>query len=525
MVGTLTRRLLLYQFLVALMAMLLIGAWVFLASPDGVEAGTGTAELRQWMQEGIPAVVFLRRGSLVLFTGAVVFAVTGAVSWFMLRQITAPVHELARVAGEVACGNWDTHADVEREDELGAMAEALNLMISQRREWERRIEESRRWFRLLFDRSPEPILVQDPAGRIREANPAACALCGRTAEQLVGRTLFDFVPVCERGAVARRFKEWFDGSLQWMEMKINNASGTSIAVEVSGTVIRHQGEEAVVLHMRDISMRKQAEEDMRTAKERAEKANRLQQDFLANMSHEVRTPMNALIGLTDMLERTELSEEQHEYVHLLQDSGQNLLDLFTDILELSKLQSGQVQIRREEVNLRETVCTVLAGFRERSAGKDVRLRWRYAEDMPEWFGCDSGALTLILRHLLQNAVKFTDSGEIAVSVDAAGGLPETSGKTAVQIRVKDTGIGIPARQREEIFHCFSQGDSSSTRAHGGAGIGLAICQQLAELMAGQIRLESREAEGSVFTVRLPLEPLTDVPGTSGVEPPASRLNG
>jgi signal transduction histidine kinase/CheY-like chemotaxis protein/HPt (histidine-containing phosphotransfer) domain-containing protein len=232
-----------------------------------------------------------------------------------------------------------------------------------------------------------------------------------------------------------------------------------------------------------------------------EQATQAKSQFLATMSHEMRTPLNAMLGMADLLAETELDSDQRRYVGIFQRAGANLLGLINDILDLSKVEAGHLELESVEFDLAETIGRVLELTRVRASAKGLELESTVADEVPRVLVGDPLRLRQILLNLLGNAMKFTDAGRLEVRV---GQDPEDPAPGALQFQVRDTGIGIPPEKLESIFENFSQADSSTTRKYGGTGLGLAISKRLVGLMGGRIWVESEPGQGStfLFTVRM-----------------------
>jgi signal transduction histidine kinase/CheY-like chemotaxis protein len=244
----------------------------------------------------------------------------------------------------------------------------------------------------------------------------------------------------------------------------------------------------------------------------AENANRAKSQFLANMSHEIRTPMTVIMGAMEFLHQSALAEQQR-YVDMAQHSAERLLRLIDDILDFSRIEARRLEIHLEPFSLSECIEKITTPFYRETVEKGLRLEVRIDPQAPQIVYGDPMRLEQVLINLISNAVKFTERGKIGISVETIKG-------DFLRIRVSDTGIGIPADRLDRLFRSFSQVDSSRTRRYGGTGLGLAISKGLTELMGGTIEAQSREGEGSEFTVRLPL--LRPKPDDSAKEEPVSK---
>jgi len=271
---------------------------------------------------------------------------------------------------------------------------------------------------------------------------------------------------------------------------------------------------------RDMTEITNTERALRHAKERAEEATRLKSEFLANMSHEIRTPMNGILGLTQLLLASELNEEQGATAKTIHLSAAALLKLLNDILDLSRIEAGRMELGMRAFRLSETIDATLSLIRPMAQQKGVSLVCSIAPGLPSMIEGDSIRVRQIILNYLDNAIKFTDSGSIELKVEQLG---RNGQSIRLRMSVSDTGRGIPPEKVPTVFDKFTQVDSSNTRSYGGAGLGLSITKRLAEMMGGSVGVESTPGSGSTFWVEIPFLIASEaVPDTAEAAPVSER---
>jgi signal transduction histidine kinase/ActR/RegA family two-component response regulator len=371
-------------------------------------------------------------------------------------------------------------------------------------------------------RANDVILGYGPDLIVRFASPATLPVLGRPPEELADTPIARLAHPDDRPAlvghataldpspVSGRFLHR-DG--HWVRLEATADPGAATVRLVAPDVDERRRVEELLRVQRE-----QTERALTEARERALEASRLKSRFLATMSHEIRTPMNGVLGLATLLLRTPLDATQRRYAEGIHRSGEALLAVLNDVLDLSKLEAGRVELERVAFDPGDLVAEVVALVGASGRAKDVDVVAECAPDLPRAVRGDPGRVRQVLLNLAANAVKFTERGRVVVRARGAGPAGG-SGRVVVRLEVVDTGIGIDPRDQERVFDAFAQADSSTTRRYGGTGLGLAIGRELVEAMGGAIGVVSEPGRGSTFWCEIPFECVTAVvpaaPGLTG----------
>jgi PAS domain S-box-containing protein len=365
-----------------------------------------------------------------------------------------------------------------------------------------RLRDHQFYTRSLFESNIDALMTTDAPGIITDVNKQMEALTGCTRDELIGapfKTFFTDPDRAEAGIKLALSKR----KVTDYELTARDRDGKETVVSYNATTFydRDRRLQGVFAAAREITERKQYERSLREATHRAERANNAKSEFLANMSHEIRTPLNAVIGLGYLLEHTTLSEDQRQLLTKIQFGGRALLGVINNVLDLSKIEAGEMSLEDEPFDLPELVRDLGQMLTPQAVSKGIELIVQCAPALPRIVKGDASRLRQILTNLMGNSIKFTETGHVELKVICT---EQSSDRCRLHCTVQDTGVGIEAAALERLFTPFTQADASTTRRFGGTGLGLSIARRFVELMGGEIGVTSTVAKGSTFWIEIPL---------------------
>ncbi|MFO0984062.1 MAG: response regulator [Planctomycetota bacterium] len=420
-----------------------------------------------------------------------------------------------------------TKAYLDADQDRYTLERSLDISSREMQELHTRLSEQNDQLQAVLRAMADGLCWVDPAARVQFINPEAERLSGWSNAKAVGMPLCDLLnlsadgdgPAPEPDDLLTLIAE--GGTNCTENVRVTRPDGVAHPVSLLTTPVC-RGDRVVgsVVVVRDMTLRKRVEDELRRARAAAEAASKAKGEFLANMSHEIRTPMNGILGMSDLLLDTDLGVEQREYAIAVQKSGEAMLAVINDVLDFSKIEAGRLEVETVDFDLLEILEQIATLLAERAHGKGVEFVYLMQEGVPGRVCGDPGRLRQVLVNLGGNAVKFTERGEVVIKVER---LDSSSDSLRLRFEVIDTGIGIPQEARGRLFQSFSQVDGSTTRKYGGSGLGLAISKRLVELMGGEIGVDSEPGKGSTFWFTVALKPAAEEQEV--VLPDAARLRG
>jgi PAS domain S-box-containing protein len=380
-------------------------------------------------------------------------------------------------------------------------------------------------YRMMFERNPQPIVTFNRKTlAIMAVSNAMVNSFGYSREEFQTMSILDLA-LPEDVDVLRGFfassptgsRPSPDGNTLGYPRRRQRKDGTIVDVEITSDNVELDGMECRIALYADVTERNRIAAEIVVARDRAVEASNTKSAFLANMSHELRTPMNGVIGMNALLLGTELNEDQRRFAEQVTQSGEQMLAIINDILDVSKLEAGQLELDETDFELRDTVESACSGPRVAAAVKGLAFELEVGANVPRILRGDSRRLQQVLANLTSNAVKFTPAGGVALRVGASAG---SHGRTLIELEIEDTGIGIDLAQLQQLFEPFTQADVSTTRLYGGTGLGLAIVRELVELMGGRVSADSVPGKGTTFRVALELAAPAGTASAATSEPDA-----
>ena len=486
---------------------------------------------------------------LGLFAGTILFGMlftSGLMHYSLARWLLRPLSVLKAAISRLQEGQLGERVALEFDDEFNSLAKAFNDMSERLLEQQATLRDSEQRYRNIFENAVEGICQSTPEGGFLSLNQAMARILGfnSTTEALrhyddISRQLYTdaeerirLMALLRERAVVHDFEAVFrrkDKANVWVTINASavfDARGEIARIDaIVHDITERKQAEIEIANYRDhleqlveqrtnelsrrndelaqeIEERSRIQEALELAKLHAEEASQAKTHFLATMSHEIRTPMNAILGMAEMLMETDLDKNQRSYVELFQAASKGLMNLLNDILDISKVEAGQLDLEIIEFDLENEIQRIIEFVKPLADAKALKLNCHIADDVPRLVAGDPNRLRQVLANLLGNSIKFTHEGGVSLRV-----LPVEDGDSQCShlFEVSDTGIGIPKHKIEDIFESFSQADSSTTREYGGTGLGLSISRWLVALMGGRIWVESSPGKGSTFFFTADLE--------------------
>ena len=459
---------------------------------------------------------------IILFSSMIAFYLSSRLQLVVSR----PLQRLTKTAQLIASKkDYSLRAAKSSDDEIGILVDAFNEMLEMSEKQNMALKDSESHYRYLFEKNPLPMLIYELGTlNMLAVNDAFMSHYGYGKAEALALRLIDLYLESEKEPLADLSKQLQGRAYagEWHHLK---KDGTQITIEAYSHGISYEGRASRIAVLTDITKRKLAETEIKAlnaeledrvakrtaelgvARDRAEAADRTKSAFLATMSHELRTPLNSIIGFTGLLLQGlagPLNAEQTKQLRMVKDSGQHLLALINDVLDISKIEAGQIEIANAAFDLPESIHKVVQTVTPLADKKRLPLTAQIAPDVSR-ITSDRRRIEQILLNLLSNAIKFTEQGEVTLTAEIVPGTRHIP-HSALRISVADTGLGIKREDLDKLFQPFRQLDTGLTRQHEGTGLGLAICKRLVERLGGTITVESDWGKGSTFQCTLPIHP-------------------
>jgi len=434
---------------------------------------------------------------MVFFITLPIFILLGL---FLGKKIAKPIVLMKNAVEEISQGKFETRIHLRSNDELGYLANSFNEMTEKLKISQDQLSQALKKYRNIFDNAMDGIFQTTADGKLLTANSALIKMLGYENQDDLFLSLTDiknqlYAQPSDRDIFLTELKK--SNKIFYFETRLKRKDGSLIWVEINARLIKDDPKDVIIegiIH--DITSRKERDSAEKERKA-AEAASQAKSEFLANMSHEIRTPLNAVMGMTDLLSRTEMTNKQQDYLKKIKISSKTLLAVINDILDFSKIEAGRMELEAVNFSLYEVMANLTELFAQRAHEKEVELMISIDKNVPNALVGDPIRVGQILINLTNNAIKFTSQGEVVITVKETKKI--NNEKSLLEFSVKDTGIGIKKERLDTIFDSFTQEDTSTTRKYGGTGLGLSICKKLTDLMGGEIKVESVHGQGSSFT--------------------------
>ena len=439
--------------------------------------------------------------SYILLIGLLGSVVLALILMYLTRRLTAPLGVLMEKAELIGKGNLDTRISVSTRDELGKLSGVFNETAGRLQQSLGALKDSEAHFRSLIENVSDIICILKNDGEIVYESPSVERILGYKPREIVGGKIFDFIHPDDLKRVKKKFSKiiHITGIARPVEFRYRHKTGAwHIFSVIFNNLLDNSAVSGLVANFHDITELKRVEA-LRRKKIVAERANRAKSEFLANMSHEIRTPMNAILGLSELVLKTELTGKQSDYLYKMNDSAHLLLGIINNILDFSKIEAGKLELEHTAFRLPDLVDTILDMFAEKAVEKGIELIGFIEDDVPSSLMGDPIRLGQILINLTSNAVKFTDAGEIRIHISA---IETGKNQARLLFSIKDTGIGITSDRMDKLLLPFIQADSSTTRKYGGTGLGLTISERILNIMDSKLMAESKPKGGTTFFFEL-----------------------